>query len=113
MLRGGKARIGSRQSRNQRKYACLIRPYILVPQKIDKLLIYIIMKENETKQNPYFVMGRSRDMFLEERREQVLRRVKEEGRVSVAQLSQDLGVSEVTIRLDLQALADRNLIVRT
>jgi DeoR/GlpR family transcriptional regulator of sugar metabolism len=55
----------------------------------------------------------SKDLYLEERRQQVLHRVREDGRVSVAQLSQEFGVSEVTIRNDLQALADRRLIVRT
>lgn len=58
-------------------------------------------------------MGTPRDLYLEERRQRVLRRIKEDGRVSVAQLSQEFGVSEVTIRIDLQALADRKLIVRT
>ncbi len=55
----------------------------------------------------------SGDLYLEERREQVLRRIIEAGRISVAQLSQEFGVSPVTIRLDLQALAARKLIVRT
>jgi DeoR/GlpR family transcriptional regulator of sugar metabolism len=55
----------------------------------------------------------SSDLYLEERREQVLRRIIEVGRVSVAQLSQEFGVSPVTIRLDLQALAARKLIIRT
>src|SRR5437762_1574250 len=54
-----------------------------------------------------------KELYLEERRQQVLRRVRQDGRVSVAQLSQEFGVSEVTIRNDLQALADHNLIVRT
>ena len=58
-------------------------------------------------------MSVSRDLFLEERRRQVLARVKDAGRASVAELSQEFGVSEVTIRLDLQALAERNLILRT
>ncbi len=55
----------------------------------------------------------SGDLYLEERREQVLKRIIEVGRVSVAQLSEEFGVSHVTIRLDLQALAVRKLIVRT
>lgn len=55
----------------------------------------------------------SRDLYLEERRQEILRRVDQTGRVSVGELSQQLGVSEVTIRADLQALAERNLIVRT
>lgn len=58
-------------------------------------------------------MGVPRDMYLEERRQQVLQRVRDKGRASVAQLSEEFGVSEVTIRNDLQALAERNLIVRT
>lgn len=75
------------------------------------LLNVIIMKVFETRQSN--VMSVSRDLFLEERRRQVLARVKDAGRVSVAELSQEFGVSEVTIRLDLQALAERNLILRT
>jgi DeoR/GlpR family transcriptional regulator of sugar metabolism len=58
-------------------------------------------------------MNGSRDLYLEERRQQVLTRIQEAGRISVAELSQAFGVSEVTIRLDLQALADQQLIVRT
>lgn len=54
-----------------------------------------------------------KDLFLEERRQEILRRVNEVGRVSVTELSQGLGVSEVTIRSDLQALADQKLLVRT
>ncbi len=59
------------------------------------------------------MMGQLRDLYLEERRQRVLRLVRENGRVSVAQLSEAFGVSEVTIRNDLQALAERKLIVRT
>ncbi len=55
----------------------------------------------------------TRDLYPEERRQEILRRVDEQGRVSVTGLSQLLGVSEVTIRGDLQALADRRLVVRT
>jgi DeoR/GlpR family transcriptional regulator of sugar metabolism len=54
-----------------------------------------------------------RDLYLEERRQEILRQVGQHGRVSVVELSQQFGVSEVTIRSDLQALAERNLIVRT
>ncbi len=52
-------------------------------------------------------------LYLEERRQAILNRITEQGRASVAELSQALGVSEVTIRTDLQALAERKLIVRT
>ena len=53
------------------------------------------------------------DLYLEERRQAILELVQTEGRVSVADLSRQFGVSEVTIRADLQALAQRNLVVRT
>ena len=55
----------------------------------------------------------TKDLFLEERRQEILRCVNELGRVSVGDLSQQFCVSEVTIRADLQALADSNLLVRT
>jgi DeoR/GlpR family transcriptional regulator of sugar metabolism len=55
----------------------------------------------------------SKDLYLEERRQEILRRVDQAGRVSVGELSQQLGVSEVTIRADLQALAEQSLIIRT
>lgn len=53
------------------------------------------------------------DLYLEERRQAILDLVQSEGRVSVADLSRQFGVSEVTIRADLHALAQRNLVVRT
>lgn len=52
-------------------------------------------------------------LYPEERRQEILRYLNQESRVSVAELSQQFGVSEVTIRSDLQALAERSLIVRT
>lgn len=58
-------------------------------------------------------MAISKELFLEERRLEIVRLVNRQGRASVAELSQQLGVSEVTIRADLQALAERNLIIRT
>jgi DeoR/GlpR family transcriptional regulator of sugar metabolism len=58
-------------------------------------------------------MEKPKELYLEERRQEVLNRVKHTGRISVGQLSREFGVSEVTIRGDLQALADRKLIVRT
>jgi DeoR/GlpR family transcriptional regulator of sugar metabolism len=66
--------------------------------------------ESKLKQSK---MALSRDLYLEERRQEILRQVDQDGRVSVAALSQRLGVSEVTIRADLQALAERKLVVRT
>jgi DeoR/GlpR family transcriptional regulator of sugar metabolism len=58
-------------------------------------------------------MTESKDLFLEERRQKILKWVEQQQRASVAELSHELGVSEVTIRTDLQALADRQLIIRT
>lgn len=49
----------------------------------------------------------------QERRHDILDRVQRDGRASVADLSQAFDVSEVTIRGDLQALAEQGLIVRT
>jgi len=54
-----------------------------------------------------------RDLYLEERRQLILERLDRQGRVSVAELSKAFGVSEATIRVDLQALADRQIVVRT
>jgi len=54
-----------------------------------------------------------RELYLEERQQAILAEIIRSGRVSVADLSRQFGVSEVTIRSDLQALAARNLIVRT
>jgi DeoR/GlpR family transcriptional regulator of sugar metabolism len=58
-------------------------------------------------------MTPTKDLFLEERRQAILQWVAQQGRASVTQLSRQLGVSEVTIRTDLQALAEQQLIIRT
>jgi DeoR/GlpR family transcriptional regulator of sugar metabolism len=58
-------------------------------------------------------MAALKDLYLEERRREIIKRVNQDGRVSVAELSQQFGVSEVTIRSDLHALAERNLVLRT
>lgn len=52
-------------------------------------------------------------MFLEERRQAILKYVQTHGRAAVPDLSQRFDVSDVTIRADLQALADQGLLVRT
>lgn len=52
-------------------------------------------------------------MFREERHQAILALLQAHGRVSVADLSDRFGVSEVTIRVDLQALADQGSVVRT
>ena len=53
------------------------------------------------------------DLYPEERQQDILRMIAQDGRVAVADLSRRFGVSEVTIRGDLQALAEQGLIVRT
>jgi len=52
-------------------------------------------------------------VYLEERRQAILNLIADHGRVSVPDLSAQFDVSEVTIRADLQALAERGLLVRT
>ncbi len=52
-------------------------------------------------------------IFLEERRKDILTWILDHGRVSVSELSEHYGVSEVTIRADLQALENQELILRT
>ena len=47
------------------------------------------------------------------RRSAILQILKENSSVSVAELSQMFGVSEVTIRKDLNLLKERHLLVRT
>ncbi len=68
------------------------------------------MKVIETNQNQ---IEPPSDLFLAERRRAIVELVQQEGRVAVAELSQRFGVSEVTIRADLQALAEQKLLVRT
>jgi len=54
-----------------------------------------------------------REVFPEIRRQETLDLLKQAGQVSVTDLSRKYGVSDVTIRSDLQTLAERNLIIRT
>ena len=52
-------------------------------------------------------------LYPEERRSEILNRVSQVGRVSVVDLSQEFGVSPVTIRADLSLLALESRIIRT
>lgn len=52
-------------------------------------------------------------LFLQERLEQIAALVQEQGRVSVAELSERFGVSAVTIRNDLAVLEQRGVLFRT
>lgn len=58
-------------------------------------------------------MESSAELYLAERRRAIVELVQAQGRVTVAELSQRFGVSEVTIRADLQTLAEQKLLVRT
>lgn len=53
------------------------------------------------------------ELYLEERRQEIVKFINECGRVSVSDLAARFAVSMVTVRSDLQALAERNLIIRT
>lgn len=50
---------------------------------------------------------------LTERHQQIIGKLKKEGRVSVVDLCEELAVSPVTIRKDLKLLEDKNLLYRT
>lgn len=52
-------------------------------------------------------------LFLQERREQIIALLEQAGRVSVADLSKRFGLSQATIRTDLEALAAQGLLIRT
>ena len=52
-------------------------------------------------------------MTISERHEVILKKLKDSGKVSVQNLSDELSVSEVTIRKDLRILEDKNLLFRT
>jgi DeoR/GlpR family transcriptional regulator of sugar metabolism len=55
----------------------------------------------------------SRELFQQERREQIIVLLGEVGRVSVAELSEQFDVTPATIRADLDALAAERLLIRT
>ncbi len=54
----------------------------------------------------------SKENRLTERRQAIIAALEDVGQLSVAELSERFGVSEVTIRADLQALSDQGLIQR-
>ena len=53
------------------------------------------------------------EMLIEERRQHVLARIQRDGRVLVGDLSDQLGISRITIRKDLEHLQAKGLIQRT
>lgn len=52
-------------------------------------------------------------LLIGERRQHILSLIHEHGRVLVAELSQDLGISQITIRKDLEFMQSRGLVQRT
>ncbi len=58
-------------------------------------------------------LGGSVMSFVSNRREEIMRRLEREGRVEVAGLARDFGVSSLTIRRDLDALAGQGLVTRS
>lgn len=57
--------------------------------------------------------SRNHDMLIDERRQHILQRIQEHGRVIVGELSSELKISQITIRKDLDYLQSRGLIQRT
>ncbi len=57
--------------------------------------------------------NKPQDLYPQERRREILEQLNKKGRLSVQALSQHFNVSEVTIRTDLQELADQGLLIRT
>jgi predicted transcriptional regulator len=53
------------------------------------------------------------EMLIEERRQHVLARIQRDGRALVGDLSDQLGISRITIRKDLEHLQAKGLIQRT
>ena len=50
--------------------------------------------------------------FVEQRRQTILNLLREKGRVSVAELSEKLGISSLTVRRDLDELEARGQVTR-
>ncbi len=53
------------------------------------------------------------EMLIDERRQHVLARIQRDGRVIVGELSDQLGISRITIRKDLEYLQSKGLLQRT
>jgi DeoR family transcriptional regulator of aga operon len=53
------------------------------------------------------------DMLIDERRQHMLAKIEREGRALVSELSEELGISRITIRKDLDYLESKGLLQRT
>ncbi|POX43884.1 hypothetical protein C3489_37375, partial [Streptomyces sp. Ru71] len=51
-------------------------------------------------------------MHAEQRHQEILRRLRESGSVRVSDVAGELGVSPITVRRDVEALAERGVLVR-
>jgi DeoR family transcriptional regulator of aga operon len=59
------------------------------------------------------IEGKAGPMLIEERRQHVLSQIKKNGRVFVAELSDSLSTSRITLRKDLDTLEGRGLLQRS
>jgi DeoR/GlpR family transcriptional regulator of sugar metabolism len=66
-----------------------------------------------TIKNQKYHMKKDIHLYPAERHQQILTMIGQNGRITVAELSENLGVSGVTIRNDLQTLAGQSLVIRT
>ena len=75
----------------------------------------MIRKKSKTSSNHIHHQNAMNNLpiYPEERRQRILQLLREHGRVMVADLSKQFGVSEVTVRGDLQALASEGKLIRT
>ncbi|MBC7236395.1 MAG: DeoR/GlpR transcriptional regulator, partial [Chloroflexi bacterium] len=55
----------------------------------------------------------ARRLYRQERLDEIVRQLQKTGYVSVAELSENLGVSAVTVRADLDALEEAGQLLRT
>ncbi|MGC9291691.1 MAG: transcriptional repressor AgaR [Acidobacteriaceae bacterium] len=71
------------------------------------------LKDQKDNTKGYVVAPESDHMLIEERRQHILALAQREGRVRVRELSQALGISQITIRKDLDHLQARGLLQRS
>jgi len=76
------------------------------------ILLYLRYNRKQTKANEDN-SGMKKPLFPEIRRKEILQLLDRAGQISVKELSQQYDVSEVTIRSDLELLAEKQLIRRT
>lgn len=65
------------------------------------------------KKTAFVNTGNGQDMLIDERRQHILQLIQEHGRVFVGELSDALGISQITVRKDLDYLQSKGLILRS